>query len=264
MDLATLIGFLAAVGVVLMAVMMGGDIGLVINGPSGLIVVAGSAGVVMMKFSLGQFFGGIKIALKAFFYKVEQPVNLIGVVTELSDTARKNGMLALESVEIDDPFLEKGVQYLIDGTAPEQIQSTLENELEQTVERHLQGQQIFKALGDVAPAMGMIGTLIGLVQMLSNMSDPQSIGPAMALAMLTTLYGAILANMVALPIADKLELRSKEERIIKAMIIDAIMSIQQGQNPRILKDFLNTYLPGSQRVSDDMGGSTEAASEVAS
>lgn len=248
MDLATLIGFLAAAGVVLMAVLMGGEIGLVINVPSILIVGAGSCGVVMMKFSLGQFFGAIKIALKALFNKVEKPVDLIEKIFELADTARKNGMLALESVEIENKFLNKGIQYLIDGLEPELVESTLENELDQTIERHQQGQQIFKSMGDVAPAMGMIGTLIGLVQMLSNMSDPQSIGPAMAVAMLTTLYGAVLANMVALPIADKLELRSKEEQQVKSMIIDAIKAIQQGQNPRILKDFLRTYLPGSAKV----------------
>lgn len=259
MDIATLIGFLGAFAVVATAVFLGGDFGLVVNIPSLLIVVAGSSGVVMMKFSMGQFFGAVKIAMKTIFYKAEKQKDLIEKVTEIADEARKNGMLALESVEIDNAFLKQGIQYLIDGVEPELMENTLYNEMTQTVERHLQGQQIFKAMGDVGPAMGMIGTLIGLVQMLSNMSDPQSIGPAMAVAMLTTLYGAILANMIALPIADKLELRSKQEQTNKSMIIDAIMGIQKGQNPRVIKDMLNTYLPGSKR--QDKPGKDEAKKE---
>ncbi len=247
MDIATLLGFAAAVGVVTMAILQGGDFGLVVNVPSLLIVGAGSAGVVMMKFSMGQFFGAVKVGLKTVLWKIDKPEDVIENVVELADQARKNGMLALESVEVKNKFLKQGVQYLIDGVDPEIIEQTLSNELDQTVQRHLKGQQIFKSMGDVGPAMGMIGTLIGLVQMLSNMSDPQSIGPAMAVAMLTTLYGAILANMIAIPVADKLELRSKEEQQIKSMIIDAIIGIQQGTNPRILKGVLQTYLPGSKR-----------------
>lgn len=261
MDIATLLGFLAAVGVVLMAILLGGSIGLVINVPSLLIVIGGATGVVMMKFSIGQFFGGVKIALKAFFYKSEKPTDLIAQIVELADLARKNGVLALEDVEIKNKFLKQAIQYLVDGLEPDVISDTLHNELEQTVERHMQGQQIFKAMGDTAPAMGMIGTLIGLVQMLSNMSDPKSIGPAMAVAMLTTLYGAILANMVALPIADKLELRSKEEKLIKSIIIDGALAIQQGKNPRLLKDYLTTYLPASARAkaTEEDGGEENAA-----
>lgn len=261
MDLATLIGFLSAVGVVMMAILQGGDLSLVINVPSLLIVVAGSAGIVLMKFSLGQFFGAVKIALKTVLYKSEKPSEIIALVNELADKARKEGMLALESIEIKNSFLKQGVQYLIDGVDPETIETTMFNDMAQTVERHQLGQQIFKAVGDVGPAMGMIGTLIGLVQMLSNMSDPESLGPAMAVAMLTTLYGAILANMIALPIADKLELRSKEERLKMAMIMDAIMGIQKGQNPRMIQDILKTYLPGSKR--DGEKGKKEEKAEKA-
>lgn len=247
MDIATLLGFVGAFAVVLMAVLMGGSMSLVINVPSLMIVVAGSSAIVLMKFSLGQFFGAVKIAMKTVFYKTEKPTDIIDVILEIADQARKNGMLALESIEVKNTFLKQATQYLIDGVEADFLENTLYNEMVQTLERHSQGQQIFKAMGEVGPAMGMIGTLIGLVQMLSNMSDPQSLGPAMAVAMLTTLYGAILANMIAIPIADKLELRSKEERLQKLMIIDAALAIQKGQNPRVIRDLLKVYLPGKNR-----------------
>lgn len=250
MDIATLFGFCAAVGVILMAIMTGGTLGSIINVPSLLIVFGGSAGVVMMKFSLGQFFGAIKIALVTLLYKSEKPTEIIAQVVDMAEQARKGGIIALENVEIKNKFMKQGVQYLVDGLEPEVVESTLTKDMAQTLERHMLGQQIFKAIGDVGPAMGMIGTLIGLIQMLSNLSDPSTLGPAMAVAMLTTLYGAMLANMFALPIADKLELRSKEERILKSLIIDAILSIQEGQNPRVINDILKTYLPGSKRDTD--------------
>lgn len=251
MDLATLVGLIAAIAVVLMAVFMGDDLGSVVNMPSMLIVFGGSFGVVLMRFSIGQFLGAVKIALKAFLHKSEDVNKLIDQIMELADEARKNGVLALENVEIQNPFLKKGVQHVVDGLEGDVIEEMLSKDLVLTVDRHVRGQQIFKALGDVAPAMGMIGTLIGLVQMLSNLNDPSTLGPAMAVAMLTTLYGAMLANLLALPIAEKLELRSVEEKMVKSLIIDAIVSIQSGQNPRILHDLLKTYLPGSQRDGAD-------------
>lgn len=259
MDFATLIGFVAAVSVVMMAVLQGGDVSVIVNAPSLLIVLGGTMGVIMMKFSIGQFFGAVKVALKVLLYKGSAPTDLIDQVMALAQEARKGGVLALESVEISHPFLKQGIQYLVDGVDPEIVENTLTKEMTLAVERHNQGKQIFKSMGDVAPAMGMIGTLIGLVQMLSNMSDPSSIGPAMAVAMLTTLYGAMLANLVALPIADKLDLRRKEEKFIKSLIIDAVMCIQAGQNPRIMKDILKTYLPGSKREDKDEGEAKAAA-----
>lgn len=261
MDFATLIGFIAAISVVIMAILQGGDLGVIINIPAIMIVVCGSAGVVMMKFSIGQFFGAVKIGLKVFFYKSEKTSDLIAQAMELAQIARKEGVLALENAEINNRFLKRGVQYLVDGLPADIIESSLTKDLSLTIERHHQGQQIFKALADVAPAMGMIGTLIGLVQMLSNMSDPKSIGPAMAVAMLTTLYGAVIANLIAFPTADKLELRSKEERIQKSLLIDAIMGIQEGQNPRIMQDLLKNYLPSTQREATE---ATEQEAEAAS
>jgi chemotaxis protein MotA len=166
--------------------------------------------------------------------------------------ARQGGLLALEDAEVRDDFMKAGLGLLIDGHPADVVRSMLSKDLHQTLQRHADGQDIFKAIGDVGPAMGMIGTLIGLVQMLASMDDPKQIGPAMAIALLTTLYGAILANMVALPIADKLSLRSREENVRKSLIIDALLSIQSGQNPRVIENMLETYLPRSKRQPDEL------------
>lgn len=259
MDLATVIGLVGAFGIVIAAMVLGGSVLVFINVPSLLIVFLGSLMVVMMKFSLSQFLGSVKVAVKAFVFKCEAPAELISQVVELAGIARKSGLLALENVEINNTFLKKGVQFLVDGLDPEVVRTTLVKEKIQGVERHDLGQEIFKAIADVGPAMGMIGTLVGLVQMLSAMDDPKSIGPSMAVALLTTLYGAVLANMVAAPIADKLALRSKEEELSQSLLIDAVMGIQAGQNPRVIEELLKTYLPGSQR--DAVGGEGAPAEE---
>lgn len=250
-DFATLVGILGAFGVVLGAMILGGSPLVFINVPSLLIVFGGSLFVVLMKFGIGQFIGAFKVVIKAFIFKSNKPSELIAKSVELAGLARKNGLLALESVEIENPYMKKGIQFLVDGLDATVVKSTLQKEKNLAAERHEIGISFFKALGDVGPAMGMIGTLIGLVQMLSAMDDPKSIGPAMAVALLTTLYGAMLATMIALPIADKLALRNEEEQLSQALIIDAIMSIQQGLNPRVIEELLTTYLPGSNRNSSE-------------
>ena len=251
MDLATLIGLLGALGVIVAAIFVGGSVLTFVNVPSMLIVLGGSLLVVLMKFPLAHTMGAFKVALKAFLHKSESPIDLVDQGVELANIARKEGLLGLESVEIDNSFLRRGVQFCVDGQEPEIIRAMLSKDINLTIERHEKGQAIFKALGDVAPAMGMIGTLIGLVQMLSNMDDPKQIGPAMAVALLTTLYGAIIATVVALPIADKLAHRSDEERLNKSLILEAINSIQEGINPRVMREMLMTYLPVSKRAVED-------------
>jgi len=251
MDLATLLGMVGAIGIVLAAILTGGSALVFVNVPSILIVLGGTALVVMIKFSLSQFFGAFKVALTAFIYKTSDADKLIEQVVDLSTVARKEGMLALENKEIDNAFLNEGVKMLIDGNSREVISAVLSKDMQQTIERHSWGAKVFSATADVAPAMGMIGTLIGLVQMLSNMSDPKSIGPAMAIALLTTLYGAMLANMVAKPIADKLTLRKADELRIRSMCIDGVLAIQEGQNPRITESMLKAYLDPAKRGSED-------------
>lgn len=247
MDLATLLGLIITFGFILGAIISGGPIILFINIPSLLIVIGGSVAVVLMQFTLSQFFGAFKVAMKAFFHKSVDASELIEQAGVLANIARKEGMMALESQEIDNPFLNKGIQLCVDGHPPDLVRKMLSKDISLTIQRHELGQRIFQALGNIAPAMGMIGTLIGLVQMLSNMDDPKSIGPAMAVALLTTLYGAIIANAFALPIADKLELRMNEEKTNRTLILETISGIQEGMNPRVLEELLKAFLPEGQR-----------------
>lgn len=257
MDLATLVGIIGAFGFVVMAMLMGGTIDMFVDVTSILIVFGGTAFVVMMKYNIGQFFGAIKIAMKAFIFKTDSPEELIIKTVEMADAARKGGFLALEEAEITNPFMQKGVDMLVDGHDADVVRQTLQNDIRLTAERHEIGADIFKNFGDVAPAMGMIGTLIGLVAMLSNMDDPKSIGPAMAVALLTTLYGAVVANMVALPICDKLKLRAAEEKLNRSLILDGVLGIQDGQNPRVIEGVLRNYLPESKRGSGAADGGDE-------
>ncbi len=256
MDLATLIGLIGTVAAILTAILMGGSIDIFVNAPGLMIVVAGTLTVVLMKYPLTVAAHAMKAAGKAFLNKAQTPKDLIAKCVELSNIARKEGVLGLEQVEIENEFLRRGVMLIVDGNDEQFVRKMLSNDINLTIERHEEGQGIFKSIGDVAPAMGMIGTLIGLVQMMANMSDPKALGPAMAVALLTTLYGAVIANVFALPIADKLALRSKHERITKSLILEGISSIQAGINPRVVEDLLKTYLPGNQRVTP---GEEEAA-----
>ena len=247
MDLATLIGLFGAFAFILMAMLVGGDLVMFADTSSVFIVIGGSLFVVLMKYNVSQFFGAAKIAAKAFIFKTDKPDDLIAQIVTMADSARKGGFLALEEMEVENPFLRKGIDLLVDGHDADTVRMMLRKDIALTNERHEQGASIFSSLGDVAPAMGMIGTLIGLVAMLSNMDDPKSIGPAMAVALLTTLYGSILANMVALPIADKLMLRKNEERLNRLLILDGVLAIQAGQNPRVIDSYLKNYLHEKKR-----------------
>ncbi len=250
MDLATLIGLIGACLVVASAIFLGGSVGAFVDTSSLVLVVGGTLLVTLMKFSVKQFLNATKVAIKAFIYRVPDAEDLIGKSVELANRARTNGLLALEEAEVPDEFFKKALNLVVDGHDPEVVRSILTKDLELTLKRHRDGQAIFKAIGEAAPAMGMIGTLIGLVQMLGSMNDPKQIAPAMAIALLTTLYGAMIANLLAIPIADKLALRSTDERLAKSLIIDAVMGIQDGQHPRIMQDLLKNYLPKSRRVEE--------------
>jgi len=246
-DLATLIGLIGSFGFIIMAMVSSGGISIFVDVNSVLIVICGSLFVVMMKYNLKQFLGAMNIGLKAFMFKIDKPDELIDQSVTMADAARKGGFLALEEAEITNSFMQKAVDMLVDGHDGDVVRDALEKDIALTEDRHKTGVSIFQALGDVAPAMGMIGTLIGLVAMLSNMDDPKSIGPAMAVALLTTLYGAMVANMVAIPIAGKLELRMKEEILNRNLIMDAVLAIQDGQNPRVIEGFLKNYISEKQR-----------------
>jgi chemotaxis protein MotA len=247
-DLATLVGVLGAIGLLVMAMLLAGDISMFIDTQSVLIVFGGSIFIVLSNYNMGQFFGIGKIIAKAFMFKLEKPEELIEKAVEMADAARKGGFLALEEAEISNAFMQKGVDMLVDGHDADVVRATLQKDIDLTTERHELGAKMLMSLADVAPAMGMIGTLIGLVAMLSNMDDPKSIGPAMAVALLTTLYGAFLANVIAIPIAAKLELRLNEEKLNQQLILDAVLGIQDGQNPRVIEGLLKNYLAESKRA----------------
>ncbi len=222
-----------------------------INIPGLMIVVGGTIAATLIKFTLMDVLGSMGIAMKTFFVKVVSPIAAIETITELAQIARKEGLLGLDGKEFDDEFLAKGMGMMIDGVSPEQVQMVLNRELQYSTERHKKGQNIFKGMGSAAPAFGMVGTLIGLVQMLANMSDPASIGPAMSVALLTTLYGAVIANLIALPLADKLHLRSKEEALARQLTIAGVAAIQRGDHPRLIEDQLKVFLAPKARGSSD-------------
>jgi chemotaxis protein MotA len=247
-DIATLIGLVGSFIVIISAIFVGGSAGMFIDTASTLIVLVGSLFVLLMTYPLSQFFGAVKIASKAFMFKSIPLDTLIDEIYGLADEARKGGLLSLEGKEVSHPFLSKGIQMLVDGHDSTVVKNLLSKDMNQSYYRHSNGAKVFKTLGDVGPAMGMIGTLVGLVQMLANMDDPKAIGPAMAVALLTTLYGAMLANMVCLPISAKLNTRADEELICQKLILDALLAIQSGQNPRILDGALKTYLPEGKRI----------------
>ena len=249
MDIATLVGLIGAIAMIIMAMVLGGSILTFIDVPSILIVVVGAHFVVMMTYSLNEFISAAGSGMKVLTFKSPDYTKLIESVVELADMARKSGLLALEGATIDDPFMKKGIGLLVDGHDGEVVRSILEKDASMASARHVKAASVFKTMADVAPAMGMIGTLIGLVAMLSNMDDPKSIGPAMAVALLTTLYGAIMANMVGIPIASKLNMRDTEEKLAKNLIIDGLLGIQAGQNPRVIEQVLHGYLAEGKRPS---------------
>jgi chemotaxis protein MotA len=256
-DIATLLGLVSGIVLITTAIFLGGDALVFVSIPSLMIVIGGTVAATLIKFSLAHFINSIKVAFNAFRFRAATPVELILVANEMADLSRKKGVLTLDGFETPDPFLTRGVQMMADGYKPEFIGKALREDMEQNVERHLVGQKLFRAVGESAPAFGMIGTLIGLVQMLNTLSSPENIGPAMAVALLTTLYGALIANLVALPIADKLELRSQQESANQQLIIDIITSIQEGHSPRLMDEVLEAYLPHSQR-----GQVQSAASDI--
>ena len=251
MDIASIIGLIGGIGMIIGAMISGGGLAPFIDVPSILIVFGGTAFLVLYSTPMAIFLAHFGAMAKAFIPPIKKMDELIERMVELSGIARKDGMMALEGQEVPDKFFQKGLQMLVDGADEAKLVTQLNKEIASMKKRHEVNQGAVKAWVDLAPAMGMIGTLVGLVTMLTNMNDPKSIGPAMALALLTTLYGAMFANMVALPVADKLTLRRSEENLVKTMAIDALLAIQAGQNPRIVHSMLKAYLPESRRQEED-------------
>ncbi len=251
MDLGTIIGLVCGFGLVITAIVMGGSAKSFINAPAFLIVLGGTFAVTTMCFSLPEMARSAQVITKTIFHTTRDPADAAIQVLQIAELARKQGVLSLQNM-LDsvraEPFLYKGVTMVVDGTPGEEVENIMRQHLHATVQRHAKSTSVLRKAAEFAPAMGLIGTLIGLVQMLANLDDPSSIGPSMAVALLTTFYGAVLANMVFMPLAAKLERNSVEEALVHNVYLMGAASIGRQENPRRLEMLLNSVLPPSKRV----------------
>ena len=247
MDIATIIGLVLILAAIVGAILAGGSLIIFVDVPSLLVVGLGVTGATFLKWPLETVKSLATYASKALFFTPANPKDVIDELGTLAETARRESVFALEKVPIEDPFLKKAMTLAADNRPPEVIQAIMQLEMDAMVERHRRGQDALNGVGADGPAFGMIGTLIGLVIMLQNLSDPSSIGPAMAVALLTTFYGAVLANAIALPVGTKLGVRSAQEQLRMNMIIAGTLGIVAGENPRLIKEKLNSFLPPSER-----------------
>ena len=247
MDIASLIGLVGTLGMIAGAMVSSGGIGPFIDTPSMLIVIGGTFFAVMYRSTLPDFLASFGTLAKVFLPGAKKHDELITRITELAGIARKDGMMALEGQEVPDKFFEKGLQMLVDGADETKLTEQLNREVKGMIRRHDNMKSVFQAWVDLAPAMGMIGTLIGLVAMLGNMADPKAIGPAMAVALLTTLYGAMIANTIFTPIVIKLTGYDAYETTYREMIITGLQFISRGESPRNIQDQLVANLPPKEK-----------------
>jgi chemotaxis protein MotA len=247
MDIATTIGLLSAIAMVVWALWTGtgGALGVYWDTPSVILVIGGTIFTVLNTQALDKFLAMIRVLRRCFFPRAQSVPQTIEQIVRLGELARREGVLSLENAlgEVKDEFLASGIRLVIDGTAAPEIEQILIAELESMDQRHSQGKGIIEITAKYAPAFGMIGTLMGLVAMLKNMDDPTKIGPGMAVAILTTFYGAIIANVLCLPLADKLNYRHEEEMLLRTVMLKGILSLQAGDNPRVTQAKLSVYLP---------------------
>jgi chemotaxis protein MotA len=248
MDLATIIGLIGGTVLIGLAIVAGGNSLIFVNIPGLLIVVGGTVATCFIKFTMSDVVNSFRVAMKAFTVKIQPPDQIMEKMVGIAKVAKERGLMALENEKPDDDFAAKAFQFLADGFDEEQIKELLNKDINLTIQRHLTGQKVFKGMGGSAPAFGMIGTLIGLVQMLGNMANPQDIGPAMAVALLTTLYGAVLSNLAFLPLADKLALRSQQEQVTKNLILDAALGIARGLSGMVFQETLKIHLSPRDRL----------------
>ena len=251
MDIATIIGIVVSFGLMVWAILLGGPLSIFVDIPSVAIVFGGSIGVALINYPLADIIGMIAIVKKTVLIKEPNTNKLIAQLLDFAGKARKGGILSLQDQidAIDDKFLVKALQMAVDGQEPAELKAILMTDIDNLAARHSYGSEILNTMGAIGPAMGMIGTLIGLVQMLQNMSDPAAIGPAMAVALLTTFYGAVLANILFIPMAGKLKARSSTEVLQKTVIAEGMDSILSGENPRVMEQRLHTYLAPKKRES---------------
>ncbi|GHU76734.1 motility protein A [Clostridia bacterium] len=263
MDLASLIGFIAGIAFVVVSVLMsaGYDVDKalkVVDAPSVMITVGGTIASLLISHPLSRISIGLKSMGKIFVPPKIDPAIAIRSIITLANLARKEGLLSLEdAVNVyDDEFLKKGINLVVDGTDPELVRNILETEMSYIESRHAEARGMWETVGVYGPSWGMIGTLIGLIMMLQDMSDPDALGPSMAIAIVTTFYGSLIANFIANPTASKLKIFSTEEVHVRELLVEGILAIQAGENPRIIEEKLKAFLAPTLRatIGDEKGG----------
>jgi len=248
MDLSTGLGLVFGLVVLATLILMGGDLGMFLDVHACIVIFGGATAATLIRFPLSSLFHGMPLGMKfAFTMRRWTPRELVEEIASLAEVARKQGPIGLEKVEIEDTFLAKGMRYVADGYDADFIRDNLERDMDNFCVHLDEGQKIYRAIGDCAPAFGMIGTLIGMVQMFANMTDPSKLGPFMAVALLATLYGALVANLICLPIADKLHGKLVDEEVNRTLIIDGILMIRDSKSPTLVREMLLAYLPEKHR-----------------
>lgn len=250
MDIATFLGIGGGFGVLVVAIFMeGSKLSMFMDLLATNVVIVGALVTTMARFTMSGFIAALTTGLKAVAFNHHVSArDMIEKIAELADIVRKQGPLGLEAVEIEDEFLAKGMRMIADGFDLHVIRETLERERDLHIERLEDANKLFNFMGNAAPGMGMVGTIIGLVSMFAHMDDPKKIGPGMAVALLTTLYGAVVANVVALPIADKLQIKALEENVNFTLVIDGVLMIRENKSPAVIRDMLISYLPNKHRA----------------
>jgi chemotaxis protein MotA len=252
MDIATGAGLVAGVVVIVTLILMGGDFRMFYDVHAIIIIFGGSFAATLIRFPLAAMLHGLPLGIKfAFTLRSISTRELVDELASIAEMARKSGPVGLEKITPEDPFLSKGVRFVADGYDADFIRDNLERDRDNFLTHLDEGQKIYRAIGDCAPAFGMIGTLIGMVQMFANMTDPSKLGPFMAVALLATLYGALVANLFCLPIADKLHVKLVEEEVNRTLIIDGILMIRESKSPTLVREMLLAYLPEKHRHDDE-------------
>jgi chemotaxis protein MotA len=248
MDIATGLGLFGGVVVVSTLILLGGDFRMFVSDHAMIVIFGGSFSATLIRFPLVSIFHGLPLGAKfAFTMRRMTQRDLVDELAQLAEVARKQGPVGLEKIEVEDPFLAKGVRFIADGYDTAFIRDNLERDRDNFLTHLDEGQKIYRAIGDCAPAFGMVGTLVGMVQMFANMTDPSKLGPFMATALLATLYGAVVANLWCLPIADKLHLKLVDEEINRTLIIDGVLMIREAKSPTLVREMLLAYLPENKR-----------------
>lgn len=258
MDLASVFGLLGGIGVIAFTILLSGDLAGYIDIPSIICTFGGTICMTVMAFPIQKLKEGFSSLKHVFFFTASDDENVIKSIIDLANVARKEGLLALEEAaqQLKDDFLQKGVLLIVDGTDPELVRNILETELAFIEERHKSNQGVFEYMAAIGPGFGMLGTLIGLINMLANLSDPSTVGPNMAVAIITTFYGSIIQNVLCNPVVNKLKLRSSQESLMKEVMLEGMLSIQAGENPRIIEEKLKAFM--SPKLRNSLDSSKEA------